>query len=85
MLSCNLRLFGCPECDRLWREYSAAKAEHLRQQNKLKLAILEHNKSAIDQLTSTTDIAAIACDAILVNVREHEATHGNAEAAIIDG
>lgn len=48
---------GCEECQRLWREYALATSEHIRSDNKLRLASLEHDYEAIEQLTPGTDTA----------------------------
>jgi hypothetical protein len=70
-----MRLSTCPECDRLWREFSATTFEHLKLQNELALAALERDTSAIDRLTPATEMAAIARNAARESIRQHEAKY----------
>jgi uncharacterized protein YifN (PemK superfamily) len=65
---------GCEECQRLWREYAWATTEHIRSDNKLRLAALEHDYEAIKQLTPRTDTA----EKSRIDLRAAIAAHENA-------
>ena len=82
---CGLRQFGCPECDELWLEYSATTIEHIALENKLKIAVVEHDALSIEVLTAVTEMAAIARDSVREKIQKHEVNHGKADAAIIGG
>lgn len=72
---------NCEECGRLWREYSAATIEHLRIENKLRLATLCRDAAAIDRLTGEAKVAADARGNLRTAIRDHEAQHSSADAA----
>lgn len=47
----------CDECQRLWREYSAATNEHIKLESKLKLAALSRDDEAVIDLTPRVERA----------------------------
>lgn len=63
---------GCEECQRLWREYAWATTEHIRSDNKLRLAALEHDYQAIKQLTVGTDSAERTRSDLREAIADHE-------------
>ena len=69
VLPCGLRLSTCSGCDRLWREYAAATVQHVKLENYLKLAALQHDISAIERLTLATETAAIERGTVLTIIR----------------
>ena len=79
-----MRVPNCSDCDRLWREYATATVGHIKLENHLKLAALEHKISAIERLTVATEIATVQREAARENIRQHEAEHGNSNEAIDD-
>ena len=69
---------GYEECQRLWREHASATTEHIRSDNKLRLAALEHDYEAIERLTPGVDSA----EKNRSNLRTALADHENAAHAI---
>ena len=39
-------MLGCPECQRLWREYSGATANHIALESQLGVAALAHDEGS---------------------------------------
>lgn len=70
---CEMRA-GCEECRRLWREYASATTEHIRSDNKLRLAALEHNYEAVERLTPDTDTAGKNRSDLRKAIADHEST-----------
>ena len=67
----------CPECQRLWREYGAATAEHIKLDSKVRLAVLERNYESADLLIIETEKAGESRMLLRAVIREHEAVaHG---------
>ena len=63
---------GCEECLRLWREYASATNEHIRSDNKLRLAVLERDHEAIKQLTPGVDAAEKNRSDLRAAIADHE-------------
>ncbi len=73
----------CPECQRLWREYSSVTIEHIRLEGKLKIAVLRRELEAIAELTRATEKAAKARSLAHQAIDKHEVSeHGQADAAV---
>ena len=68
---------GCSECTRLWREYAYATNEHLRLDNKLQLAGLEHDHEKIQKLTPGVRDSCERRIALRKQIADHEAKAHN--------
>lgn len=63
----------CDECRRLWRGLKDATAAAIRIDNKLKIAVLQHDHEKVIVLTSQTEAAFAARDQMHETIRQHEA------------
>jgi hypothetical protein len=63
----------CHDCERLWRELALATAEHLRAEDRLKRAALEHDAETLAVLTPKAEAAAAARERARLAIRQHEA------------
>lgn len=63
---------GCEECQRLWLEYASAIAEHIRSDNKLRLAALKRDYEAIKQLALGVDAAEKNRNGLRTALADHE-------------
>jgi hypothetical protein len=72
----------CVTCQRLWREYSAATAEHIKLEGKLKIAALSRETGHVSELTVFVEKAAAERVAARRAIAEHQwATHEAGDAA----
>jgi hypothetical protein len=73
---------NCPECERLWREYSSATIAHVSIENKLQLAALKFEHDKVVQLTPMVEEANRNRVELRKAIAEHERiAHGRADAA----
>jgi hypothetical protein len=72
----------CDECHRLWQEYARATTDHVRLDNKLRLAALTHDPKAIQVLTHQIEGAEEQREWAREAIRKHEASgHAMADAS----
>ena len=72
----------CPECQRLWKEYSDATTAHIKLESELDVAALSYNPEIVSVLTPKVEDAAMARLVARDAIRDHEAVaHPNAEVA----
>lgn len=71
----------CEECDRLWREFAAVTFEHIRAEDRLKRAVLEHDAERIAQLMPISEAAAAARTLARLAIRQHETSAHPAKAS----
>ncbi len=75
---------GCAECERLWREYSAATTEHIRLEGKLDVARLSHDDESVRSIAPSVAEAGstrmTARAAFQAHQRDVHAAAGAAEA-----
>lgn len=70
-------MHNCSECDRLWREYATATIDHIRQENKLKLAALDQRSDLVENLTLALAAATRTRDSVRESMSHHQAAaHG---------
>ena len=72
---------GCQECIRLWGEYSAATAEHIKLEDQLRRATLLHDSQLVAQLTPRCEAAAEVRMTTRQSVLAHEEAHGSSAAS----
>jgi hypothetical protein len=73
---------GCPECQRLWREYGAATTAHIRLQGRLQVATLQYDLESIEPLKAEVEAAAQARTGLREAIRRHiAASHAGGPAA----
>lgn len=63
----------CPECQRLWREYSSATTAHIKLESQFNVAAISHDESTVIRLTPDVEDAARARTAARQLIRAHEA------------
>jgi hypothetical protein len=67
---------GCEECARLWREYAAATAEHIRLEDQLKQAVRANHAETMAELMPISEAAAVRRKNAREAIDRHEAiTH----------
>jgi hypothetical protein len=64
---------GCKECERLWREYSAATAEHVRLDLESRQAVAEGNQENAEVLTEALHVAGKNRERLRRAIHVHEA------------
>jgi hypothetical protein len=77
-----MRVPGCEECDRLWREYAKSTFEHIQADSKLKLAVLEGHVESVERLTRAMEEALHYRENMRESIRKHEASHPQADHAV---
>jgi hypothetical protein len=70
---------SCPECNRLWREYASATAEHLKLTGQMGLALYDSGLYQIAKLA--TEIAEQHQEAVRVKMEEHKTLRHRSVAA----
>ena len=63
---------ACETCQRLWREYSSATTEHVKLENKLRLAALKRDYEGLKELTLKVEQAVHARETAREDIRLHE-------------
>jgi hypothetical protein len=74
-----MRKNGCPECQRLWQEYSHATFEHVKIDGQKKMA--ELGRAGTAELSRAYDEATQRRDTAQRRMKEHEATHLESDAS----
>ena len=68
-----MRKSGCAECKHLWEEYSAATFEHVKIDNRMKLAQVRQDVTVA--LSSRHEAATLKREDALRRLQKHETTH----------
>ncbi len=77
-----MRVRECPECERLWEDYTDATFAFMRLDAQVKMAQLRQEPPEVMALLREGVEAAAQCrDAALVRLKQHEATHQTRSAA----
>jgi hypothetical protein len=63
---------ACPECARLWQEYSKSTADHVRLQGKLRMAELSHDLNSIVELRQRVQFAYEQREGDRAAIRQHQ-------------
>ncbi len=72
----------CAECQRLWREYSAATTEHIKLEGKLAIAAIARDDESVIRLAPEVECAALTRLAARDAIKAHEhGAHPSAEGA----
>jgi hypothetical protein len=79
--SLTKHITDCAECQRLWHEYSAATAEHIKLDNKLSLAALSRDTDAVSRLTPEVETAVVTRSMARRAIEIHEMDAHAADAA----
>ena len=61
---------SCPECDRLWREYTSAAAEHLKLKGQM--GALSYDSRLYEIAKRATEIAEQHQEAVRIKIAQHE-------------
>ena len=77
-----MRKPGCPECERLWQEYSDATFEHVKIDSRKKMAELGQDVSP--ELSRAHDEATQRREDAQRRMKEHEATHAEGDGSRMD-
>ena len=77
-----MRVRECPECERLWEDYTDATFAFMRLDAQVKMAQLRQEPPEVMALLREGVEAAAQCrDAALARLKQHEATHQMRSAA----
>src|SRR5260370_31860618 len=74
-----MRVRECPECERLWEEYTDANFDFVKINRQTKMAKLrQESLEVMGRLRERGESAAQGCDAALEPLKQHQATHQTA-------
>jgi hypothetical protein len=76
---------SCPDCNRLWREYSFATNADIKLNGQVKMAALQHEPESSKQLTLASDAATQERESLRRQIKEHEASHIGSPGSIETG